>query len=136
MFKGNVFKALERVAEERIREALQRGEFDNLPGQGKPLKLEDDQHVPEDLRLAYKILKNAACLPPEVELTKEIRTTEELLATQKDEAEKYRLIKKLNYMVMKLNVMRKGSVRWEEQQRYHEKIVDKVGKERRQRGDT
>ena len=136
MSKGNVFKALERVAEERIREALQRGEFDNLPGQGKPLKLEDDRHVPEDLRLAYKILKNAACLPPEVELKKEIRTTEELLGAQTDEAEKYRLIKKLNYMVMKLNVMRKGSVRWEEQQRYHEKIVDKVGGERRQRGDT
>ena len=127
---------MERVAEERIREALQRGEFDNLPGQGKPLKLEDDRHVPEDLRLAYKILKNAACLPPEVELKKEIRTTEELLGAQTDEAEKYRLIKKLNYMVMKLNVMRKGSVRWEEQQWYHEKIVDKVGGDRRQRGDT
>jgi hypothetical protein len=128
MSKPNVFTALERIAEERIREALQRGDFKNLPGQGKPLNLEDDRHLPEDLRLAYKVLSNANCLPPELELKKEIRTTEELLGTLKDEGEKYRQIKKLNYLIMKLNTMRKGSVQWEEKQRYYEKMVDKVGR--------
>lgn len=127
MSKGNIFAALERVAEERIREAVQRGEFENLPGRGKPLNLKDDRHIPDDLRLAYKVLKNANCLPPELELRKEIKTAEELLGALEDEGEKYRQIKKLNYLIMKLNTMRKGSVQWEEQQRYYEKIVEKVG---------
>lgn len=131
MSKRIIFAALERIAEERIREAIQRGEFDNLPGSGKPLKLEDDRHIPDDLRLAYKVLKNADCLPPELELKKEIRTAEELLGLLKDEGEKYRQIKKVNYLIMKLNMMRKGSVQWEEQQRYYEKVVEKIGASKR-----
>ena len=136
MSKRNVFAAMERIAEERIREAVQRGEFENLPGLGKPLKLEDDRHIPDDLRLAYKILKNADCLPPELEVKKEIRRTEELLGALTDEGEKYRQLKKLNYLIMKLNVMRKGSVRWEEGQRYYEKIVENVGGGGRSHGTT
>jgi hypothetical protein len=62
MSTKNVFAALERVAEKRINEAIQRGEFDNLPGSGEPLNLEDDRQIPDDLRLAYKILRNADCL--------------------------------------------------------------------------
>ena len=116
-----------RIAEERIREAIQRGEFENIPGSGKPLEFEDDRHIPEDLRLAYKVLKNAHCLPPELELKKEISTAEELLSALTDEGEKYRQIKKINYLIMKLNTMRQGSVQWEEQQRYYERIVEKVG---------
>ena len=127
----NPLAALERIAEQRIREALERGELDNLPGSGKPIDLEDDHHLPDDLRLAYKILKNADCLPPELELKKEIRSTEELLGSLKDEGEKYKQIKKLNYLVMKLNVMRKGAVRWEEKQRYYEKMVNKAGSKKR-----
>jgi hypothetical protein len=127
MSRLSVFAALERLAEERIRDAIQRGEFDNLPGRGKPLNLEDDRHIPDDLRLAYKILKNAGCLPPELELKKEISKAEELLSSMEDEGEKYRHLQKLNFLIMKLNEMRKGSVQWEEKQRYYEKIVDKVG---------
>ena len=118
---------MERIAEERIREALSRGEFDDLPGRGKPLKLDDDRHIPDDLRMAYKVLKNADCLPPELELRKEIKTAEELLDAMTDEGEKYRQLKKLNYLIMKLNATRKGSVKWEEQQRYYARIVDRVG---------
>jgi len=127
MSRLNVFAALERLAEERIRDAIQRGEFDNLPGRGKPLNLEDDRHIPDDLRLAYKVLKNADCLPPELELKKEISKAEELLSSMADEGEKYRQLQKLNFLIMKLNEMRKGSVQWEEKQLYYEKIVDKVG---------
>jgi hypothetical protein len=126
--------ALERIAEQRIREALERGELDNLPGSGKPIDLEDDRHLPEDLRLAYKILKNADCLPPELELKKEISNTEALLGSLPDEGEKYKQLKKLNYMVMKLNEMRKGSVRWEEKQRYYEKIVNSIGSKKHAEG--
>ena len=123
----NVFAALQRLAEERIRDAIQRGEFDNLPGLGKPLNLEDDRHIPEDLRLAYKVLKNADCLPPELELKKEISKAEELLSSMEDEGQKYRQLQKLNFLIMKLNEMRRGSVQWEEKQLYYEKVVEKVG---------
>jgi hypothetical protein len=127
MSKKNVLAALERVAEKRINEAIRRGEFDNLPGSGEPLKLEDDRQIPDDLRLAYKVLRNANCLPPELELKREIRTAEELLSSLKDESAKYRQIKKINYLIMKLNTIRNGSVQWEEKQLYYEKMVDKVG---------
>jgi hypothetical protein len=127
MSKKNVLAALERVAEKRINEAIQRGEFDNLPGSGKPLNLKDDRQIPDDLRLAYKILRNADCLPPELELKKEIRTAEELLSSLTDESVKYRQIKKINYLIMKLNTMRNGLVQWEEKQLYYEKMVDRMG---------
>ena len=124
---SNFFVAFEKIAEKRIKEAIERGEFDNLPGKGKPLVLEDDSHLPPDLRLAYKILKNAGCLPPEVELLKEIRTTRDLLAGIKDTQEKYRQIKKLNYLVMKLNMTHHMSPLLEDNEGgYYEKIVDKM----------
>jgi DTW domain-containing protein YfiP len=53
-----------KIVEERIRRAQKKGEFENLEGTGEPLNLADDQAVAEELRLAYKILKNADCLPP------------------------------------------------------------------------
>ena len=70
---------IDRLAEEQISAAIRRGEFDDLPGEGKPLRLEDDGAIPDALRVAYRILKNAGCLPPEQELRKEIRQVEGLL---------------------------------------------------------
>jgi hypothetical protein len=121
-----LFSAFDRLIEEKIREAMQRGEFDNLPGSGEPLHLENDSHLPEDLRLAYKILKNADCLPPELQLRKDIRKTEELLAGIQDTQEKYRQMKKLNFMIMKLNMLRRVSPLLEETQHYYAKVVDKI----------
>ncbi len=127
---SNLFAIFDKIAEERIREAIEHGEFDDLPGRGKPLKLEDDSHLPADLRLAYKVLKNANCLPPELELRREIRTTEQLLSGIEDTQEKYKQMKKLNYLVMKLNMTRQGSVALEENQYYYEKVVEKVGRKK------
>jgi len=118
----------QKIIEQRIKEAQEKGEFDNLPGQGESLELEDDSHVPEDLRLAYKILKNADCLPPELELKKEIRQMEDMLEHIPDEKEKYRQIKKINYRIMKLNIMGHKSPLFEEKQHYYEKLIDKSGK--------
>ncbi len=132
---SNFFLVYEKIAEERIREAIQRGEFDNLPGKGKPIKLENDSHIAPELRIAHKILKNAGCLPPELELKKEIQTTEELLSGIKDTQEKYRQIKKLNYLIMKLNVMRRVSPLLEEGQYYYEKVLDKIAPPKK-RSDT
>ena len=116
-----------KIVEQRIKEAQERGDFDGLPGQGEPLKLNDDSYLPEDLRLAYKILKNADCLPPEVEERKEIMRMEELLESIPDEKEKYKLIKKINYRIMKLNMMGKKSPLLEERQIYYSKMVNKMG---------
>jgi hypothetical protein len=70
--RHNVSMPFSLIAENRIREAMAQGEFENLPGAGEPLSLEKYFSVPEDLRMAYSILKNADCAPAEVELMKEI----------------------------------------------------------------
>jgi hypothetical protein len=70
---------LELVAERKIAEAVSRGELDDLPGSGRPLELEDDALVPEELRLAYRILKNAGYVPPEIQELKEIAALENML---------------------------------------------------------
>ena len=121
-----MFDAMARIAEQKIREAQERGEFDNLPGRGKPLDFSDEAGVPEEMRLAYKILKNAGVPPPELLLKKEIIQIEDMLASIRDEQEKYRQIKKLNFLVMKLNMMRPTSVDFEEQQRYYGRMVDRM----------
>jgi DnaJ homologue, subfamily C, member 28, conserved domain len=115
-----------KIVEERIRVAQKKGQFKNLAGSGKPLALEDDSHIAEELRLAYKILKNADCLPPEVELKKEIARTEELLGGLEDTAEKYRTLKKLNYLIMKLNSLRNTSIGLEVPQQYSAKLVERL----------
>ncbi|MFP4316188.1 MAG: DnaJ family domain-containing protein [Desulfovibrionales bacterium] len=118
--------ALHWIAEQLIEEAIKRGEFDNLPGKGRPLKLKDDSHIPPELRMAYKILKNSGHAPPELEEQKEISRIEDLLENCKDEQERLRQIKKLNYLVMKLNARRRKHVDLERKQRYYGKIVQRV----------
>ena len=119
---------LQDIIERKIKEAQEKGEFDNLPGKGEPLKLEDDSGVPEDLRMAYKILKNADCLPPEIELKKEIRQMEDMLAGIPDEKERYRLMKKINMKITRLNMMGRKSPLLEADQVYYGRILDKLDK--------
>jgi hypothetical protein len=100
----------EKIVEERILKAKENGEFDNLEGAHKPINF-DDQNIPDEFRLSCKVLKNAGFLPPELELRKNIRQTEELLAVaQIDSSERISIQKKLNYLVTKLNTMRGGKL--------------------------
>jgi len=72
-----------RIAEAKIQDAMERGEFDALPGRGRPLQLDDMSGIPPHLRLAYKILRNAGVAPPEVELRREVyRLDREIEATR------------------------------------------------------
>ena len=119
----------QKIVEERIRKAQKRGCFENLDGAGQPLPLTDDLYIPEELRLAYKILKNADCLPPELQLKKEIKKTEDLLSHMEDTAEKYRILKKLNFLIMKLNSLRKASIELDMPQQYTDKMVERFGSE-------
>jgi len=122
-----MFPGFEKIIESRIKKAQDDGAFDDLPGRGRPLHLEDDRHVPEDLRLAHKVLKNADCLPPEVQLRKEIRATEDLLVGMTDTANRYRTIKKLNFLVLRLNALRDTNPAFEIPQRYFGELVERLG---------
>jgi hypothetical protein len=74
----------EELAERRIAEAIARGDLDGLRGEGKPLQLDDDAGVPPELRVAYRVLKNAGYVPPEVELRREIAALVHLLGDIED----------------------------------------------------
>jgi DnaJ-like protein len=114
------------VAEQKIREAMARGEFDNLPGAGKPLVMEDCAGVPEELRMAYKVLKNAGCVPPEVELRKEIVTLRNLLATLEEGEERRTRLRELNFKLLRLNTMRRRPVDLEALPEYRDKLYERL----------
>ena len=118
-----MISGFEKIVEERIMAAQQKGVFDNLNGTGRPLALEEDGHIPEDLRLAHKILKNADCLPPEIELKQQIRQTEDLLRTMEDTAQRYHVLKKLNFLILKINSQRQANIMFEVPQQYEERLV-------------
>ncbi|VTR70743.1 DnaJ-like, subfamily C, domain-containing protein [Desulfosarcina cetonica] len=124
-----MFPGFEKIIESRIKKAQDEGAFEDLPGSGQPLQLEHDPHIPEDLRLAHKILKNADCLPPEVQLRKEIKTTEELLTGMTDTGKKHRTIKKLNFLIMKLNSIRGANAALDIPQRYYADVVERIEKD-------
>lgn len=116
----------QRIAENRILEAIDHGLFDNLQGKGKPLKLEDESHIPPELRMAYRILKNAGCLPPELELRKEIVRLQDLVAGLPDEAEKLAQMRRLNFLMMKMNMTRPVSAQLLEHDLYTPKVLERL----------
>ncbi|MEA3569394.1 DnaJ family domain-containing protein [Paenibacillus phoenicis] len=93
------------LAEQKIAEAMARGEFDHLPGKGKPLKVEDLSGVPEDLRMAYKLMKNAGYVPEEIQLQQEMVRLTDLLAACEDEPERQALKKRLTEQELRLNML-------------------------------
>lgn len=116
----------ERLAEKRIQEAIRQGQFENLPGRGKPIIFEDDSMVPQDLRMAYKMLKNAGFIPPELQTEKEIKNALDLLDDLQDERERYRQVTKLNILVTKANMLRSRPINLEVNQVYYRKVVEKI----------
>jgi hypothetical protein len=96
------------LVEQRIAEAIARGEFDHLPGAGKPLQFDEDTLVPEEERAALRIMKNAGYVPPEVGRFAEL---ERMLATlgadpdgKGDPAERARAARRLQVLAMQLEV--------------------------------
>ena len=118
--------ALQQIAENKIREAQREGELDNLPGEGKPLCLDDDSHIPAELRMAYRILKNADYVSPEVQQRREIADIKEMLQECEDEQTLYKQIQKLNLYITKLNEQRRMPIHLEEEQVYYRKILERV----------
>jgi len=115
-----------KIAEQRIREAMENGEFDNLKGMGRPLDLSDESWIPEDLRMAYKVLKNAGCLPAKLELRKEVMNLRDLIITIDDNQERLKKISELNFKLLKLNELRKRPINLENFPDYEDKIYRKI----------
>ncbi|MCZ8868273.1 DUF1992 domain-containing protein [Escherichia albertii] len=94
---------LDQWAERHISEAQAKGEFDNLPGNGEPLMLDDDSHVPPELRAGYRLLKNADCLPPELEQRKEaIQLLDILKGIRQDDQQYQEVSRQLSLLELKL----------------------------------
>lgn len=96
-----LIKAVESI----LQEAIQRGDFDNLPGKGRRIDLSDYFNTPEDLRLAYSLLKSADVLPEEAELLKEIAALKGDLASCTDETKRKILHKAIEERMLNFNVM-------------------------------
>lgn len=93
------------LAEQKINEAIQKGEFDDLPGKGKPLELEDLSHVPEELRAAYKLMKNAGVIPEELQLRQEMLTLTDLIAACHHAGERQALRRQLDEKTLRLQIV-------------------------------
>ena len=116
---------LEELAERAIQEAQQRGEFEGLSGQGRPLPQESDPFMPETLRMAYKMLKNAGYVPEEIQAQREIRSLIECLEQETDESLKMRQIQKVQLFIAKAKI-RHGGLLQEENEKYFQKVVARV----------
>jgi len=114
------------IAEQKIREAIAQGEFACLENAGKPIALDDLPWVPEDLRMCYRVLRNAGCLPPELELRNEIISLRCLLRTIDDDQDRTRKLRELNFKLMKLSELRKKPFLFEDFPEYDDKICDRL----------
>ena len=117
---------LDQLAEDRINTAMQRGEFDNLPGTGMPLPREDLSFVPEEIRMAYKILKNSGHVPPELELRSQIHNLESTIRDNPDAKERTYYLKKLHCLYMRLDGSSQRQLNLALQDEYYEKVLARL----------
>jgi hypothetical protein len=117
--------AFEKIAERKIMEAIRNGEFENLLNHGKPIDLDEDPFIPQELRMAYRILHNSGCIPPELEIRNEIISLRSMINSLDDDKERIRKIRELNYKLLKINELRKKPLDLEDFPEYQEKIYSK-----------
>ncbi len=97
--------SFEKAVETIIREAQERGDFDNLKGKGQPIDLDAYFETPEDLRLAYSALKNAGLVSPEIELLQEIAALKERLVSTYEETQRNKIKKILHNKQLEFNIL-------------------------------
>lgn len=114
------------IAEQKITQAMQEQDFNSPKWKNKPLPLDDDRFVPDDLKMAYKVMKMGGYLPPEIEERKEIKKLEDLIAATEDEHERLQQMKKLNVLLMKIDAKRSSPVNITCQQDYYRKVVERI----------
>lgn len=118
--------SLQRIAERKIAEAMKSQDFTSEKWKNKPLPLDVDKHIPDDLKMAYKILKNSGYLPPEIEERKQVQQLEDLIAATEDEHERLRQMKKLNLLLVKIDAKRGSSTSIKQQDDYYQKVVERI----------
>ncbi|MFV0435880.1 MAG: DnaJ family domain-containing protein [Desulfopila sp.] len=114
------------IAEQKIAQAIQNGELQPSGWQNRPLVFEDDHLVPEDLRIAYKILKNSGYLPPELATRKEITRLEQLIASTEDEHQRLQQMRKLAVLMMKVEAGRNRPANIGHNDDYYQKVVERT----------
>jgi hypothetical protein len=97
--------SFDKLVEEKIKAAMAEGEFDNLPGKGKPLDLDDYFAAPEDMRVAFSMLKNAGFIPEQAELLKEVDALRAALAKSPREDERKLIKKKIDERMLRVNLL-------------------------------
>lgn len=117
---------LDALVDERIRAAQARGEFHNLPGAGRPLDLGDDALVPVELRLAYRILKNAGYLPLEVGVRREIGALTALVMNAVDGDDRIRALKRLELLRLRLATLRRYDTPLPLEGAYYSKLASRL----------
>lgn len=118
---------IQQIAERKILQAMEEGTLADLSHwKDKPLPQEGLSHIPEDLRMAYRLLKNSGYVPEEVALHKEIVQAEQLLATCSDEREKIKQLKRISCLRTKLECRMGRSIELGEDGPYYEKVVDRL----------
>jgi hypothetical protein len=123
---GDLMDSIAFIAEQKIAEAMRERDLNSPKWKNKPLPLEDDRFVPDDLKMAYKILKNSGYLPPEIEERKEVKRLEDLIASTEDEHERLKQMKKLNVLLMKVDAKRPFSSNISRQHDYYRKVVERI----------
>ena len=118
--------SLRLIAERKITQAIKEGTLNTEGWKGRPLPMEDDHLIPADLKMAYKMLKNAGFVPPEIEAKKKIHKLEEMIAQTEDEHMRIKQLKKLDLLLLKLNVQMNRPINLEENKKYHGKVVEKI----------
>jgi len=99
----------DKLVESIIKEAQEQGEFDNLPGKGKPIDLTTYFDTPEDVRMAYSVLKNAGINSHEAELLKEIAELRQILMAVLDEDKKKKIQKEIEKKQIEFSLMMERS---------------------------
>ncbi|MED0716984.1 DnaJ family domain-containing protein [Aeribacillus composti] len=117
-----------KIAEDRIKKAYEEGEFKELPGMGKPLPHDDLSDIPEELRMAYRLLRNAGMVDQENDLKKELLTIQDLLKCCEDEAERKKLQQKLSEKQLALEriVKKRNIFNTSASQFYKDKVYKKL----------
>jgi hypothetical protein len=113
------------LCEQRIVEAIRQGEFDDLPGAGQPLDLSEDPMVPEDMRMANRIMKNAGFTPPAIGLRREVAELQAQLELLGEEA-RAQAVKRLAVLMMRLSMERGQVVNLSLEEQYWERLKQKA----------
>lgn len=118
---------LDRLAEDRINRARDRGELDNLSGAGQPLELDDDSMVPPELRTAWRLLKNAGYVPPEVERLRDIRDAEALLRAARGAEERAAAGARLRVLLNRIGDRRSTNLTLQEA--YYQRLCERLDRD-------